>query len=148
MTSDVSTRFARPDDRATIGQLVDALAAALSEDGIPFQKTGIGAAIDSFIAQERGCAILAEDVTGPLGLVTASFNLALRYDGEYAQVEELIVCENARGKRVGAALMAAVVDAARQRGCVEIGLYAVPRNQAFYEKMGFVYAGPDMRMTL
>ena len=148
MASDFSTRFARLDDHATISQLVKALAGALSEDGIPFRPTQGHAAIDSFIAQERGCAILAEDATGPLGLVTASFNLALRYDGEYAQVEELVVLEAARGKGVGAALMTAIIEAARQRGCVEIGLYAVPRNQAFYEKMGFTYAGPDMRMTL
>ncbi len=148
MASDVSTRFVKPDDHDTISQLVDALASALSEDGIPFRTTGGRATIDNFIAQDRGCAILAEDATGPLGLVTASFNLALRYGGEYAQVEELIVLEAARGKGVGAALITAVIDAARQRGCVEIGLYAVPRNEAFYEKMGFVYAGPDMRMTL
>ncbi|MEM8645954.1 MAG: GNAT family N-acetyltransferase [Pseudomonadota bacterium] len=148
MRSDVSTRFAKPDDHQTISRLVDALAGALSEDGIPFKTTGSDASIDNFIAQDRGCAILAEDETGPLGLVTASFNLALRYGGEYAQVEELIVLEAARGKGVGATLITAVIDAARQRGCVEIGLYAVPRNQAFYEKMGFAFAGPDMRMTL
>lgn len=92
--------------------------------------------------------LLAEDESGPLGLVSASFNLALRYDGEHAQVEELIVNEAARGKDVGARLISAVVDAARARGCIETGLYAVPRNQPFYEKMGFSFAGPDMRMTL
>ncbi len=148
MAPDFSTRFAEPKDHVTISRFVDALADALSEDGIPFRTTGGRATIDNFISQERGCAILAEDATGPLGLVTASFNLALRYGGEYAQVEELIVLDAARGKGVGAALIEAIIEAARQRGCTEIGLYAVPRNQAFYEKMGFVYAGPDMRMTL
>ncbi len=83
--------------------------------------------------------LLAEDESGPLGLVSASFNLALRYDGEYAQVEELIVNEAARGKGVGARLISAVVDAARARGCIETGLYAVPLQSAILRKDGIQF---------
>ncbi|MEM7425877.1 MAG: GNAT family N-acetyltransferase [Pseudomonadota bacterium] len=148
MSESLIIRPAGEADRGAIVDLLEALTNALANDGIPFRKTENGKAISSFVANERGCVLLAEDETGTLGLVTASFNLALRYDGEYAQVEELIVTEAARGKGVGGKLVCAVIEAARERGCIEVGLYAVPRNQPFYEKMGFSYAGPDMRMTL
>ena len=147
MSETLKIRPATAKDRDAIVNLLEALTAALAEDGVPFRKTTRGEAINSFLSDERGCIFLAEDAE-ILGLVSASFNLALRYDGEYAQVEELIVTEAARGKGVGGKLLKAVIEAARRRGCVEVGLYAVPRNQPFYEKMGFTYAGPDMRMTL
>ncbi len=148
MSDQIVLRPAKEQDRQTVISLLQTLTSALANDGIPFRETENGSALSSFIAGERGCVLLAENADGVLGLVTASFNLALRCDGEYAQVEELIVAEAARGKGVGAELIGAVIQAAQARGCVEIGLYAVPRNQSFYEKMGFVYAGPDMRMTL
>ena len=148
MSDQVIIRPAAENDRRIVIELLQALTSALAHDGIPFRETGDGAAIMSFIAGERGCLFLAKEKEEVLGLVSASFNLALRYDGEYAQVEELIVTEAARGKGIGGKLIEAVIAAARKRGCIEIGLYAVPRNQPFYEKMGFTYAGPDMRMTL
>ena len=146
--TEVIIRPATEGDRIAIINLILSLKTALKNDAVPFQNTVSGDAITSFVANERGCLLLAEDKNGYLGLVSSSFNLALRYDGEYAQIEELIVKDVARGKGVGARLVAAVIEVARQRGCTEIGLYAVPRNQLFYEKMGFSVAGPEMRMTL
>ena len=148
MSGSVMTRLVNKGDLPVVGAFVDLLAKALAEDGIAFQQGVPDDLYDAYVSQLRSCAILAEDDSGPLGLVTVSFNLALRYAGEYAQVEELIVNEAARGKKVGSVLMQAAVQAARARGCAEIGLYAVERNRPFYQKMGFTYAGPEMRMTL
>jgi GNAT superfamily N-acetyltransferase len=96
----------------------------------------------------RGAALVAEDETGILGVITQSYNLAIRYGGTYAQIEELVVDEAGRGKHVGAALVQAAIAAAREHGCAEIGLYAREHNRPFYEKQGFSYVGPELRLRL
>ncbi|ETX06235.1 MAG: hypothetical protein ETSY2_18380, partial [Candidatus Entotheonella gemina] len=53
-----------------------------------------------------------------------------------------------RGRGTGALLVNAAIAEARQRGCMEIGLYAREHNVPFYEKLGFVYTGPEMRQSL
>lgn len=96
----------------------------------------------------RGRVLVAEDRGRILGVISVSYDLAIRYDGEYAQVEELVVDEAARGMNLGAALVNTAVDAARARGCGAIGLYSREHNRAFYEKLGFEYAGPELRRAL
>ena len=108
----------------------------------------IAAAWDELAASNRLCVLIAEDDTGPLGMISFSFNLALRYGGEYSQIEELIVDEAGRGKGLGALLVNEAIDRARKRGCLEMGLYARETTRAFYEKLGFVYVGPEVRMVL
>lgn len=96
----------------------------------------------------RGHVLVAEDQGRLIGVISMSYDVAIRYGGEYAQIEELLVDEAARGMSLGAALVNAAVDAARARGCGEIGLYAREHNRAFYEKLGFAYAGPELRRAL
>jgi len=103
------------------------------------------------VTGERGAIVVAEEDATILGVATVSYNLAIRYAGEYCQLEELIVDPAARGKNVGALLMESVVENARARGCAEIGLYLVERtegNQPFYEKFGFRVVGSEMRQYL
>ena len=97
---------------------------------------------------DRGAVLLAEDESGIHGLITFSYNFAIRYGGFYAQIEELAVDEAARGKHAGATLVQASIAASRKHGCKEIGLYAMPHNQPFYEKQGFEFAGPELRQPL
>ena len=52
-----------------------------------------------FLMREE--AVIAEEEEKILGMASVSFNLALRYNGEYCQLEELVVHEKARGKNVG-----------------------------------------------
>ena len=96
----------------------------------------------------RGVALVAEDESGLVGFITVSFNLAMRFGGSYAQIEELIVDERVRGQRLGARLVESAIRAGRDAGCREIGLYALERNRGFYEKLGFAYAGPELRRSL
>lgn len=106
---------------------------------------------DSLLTGERGEILVAEEDTQILGMASVSYNLAMRYGGEYCQLEELIVDPNGRGKNIGGQLMEKVVENARDRGCVEFGLYLVEsteQNQPFYEKYGFVNVGTEMRQVL
>jgi predicted N-acetyltransferase YhbS len=99
-------------------------------------------------SSDRGCVLVAVEDGIVLGVISASFNPAIRYGGNYAQVEDLVVDEAARGKQAGAALVRAIIDEARQRGCREIGLYPLHGNRPFYEKFGFTYAGDELRQRL
>jgi ribosomal protein S18 acetylase RimI-like enzyme len=97
---------------------------------------------------ERGGVLVVEEDGTVLGVITSSYNLSVRHDGGYAQVEELVVDERARGRDAGAILVRAAIEEARRRGCAEIGLYSRETTRGFYEKQGFVYAGPELRQPL
>ena len=99
----------------------------------------------------RGLVLVAQEEEVVLGLASVSFNLAMRYGGEYCQLEELIVDPAARGKNVGAALVEATLALARERGCGEYGLYLVERTESnwpFYQKFGFERVGTELRQPL
>jgi GNAT superfamily N-acetyltransferase len=95
--------------------------------------------------------VIAEENGKILGMASISFNLALRYNGEYCQLEELVVDQEARGKNVGGLLIEETLRLAKNRGCKEFGLYlleSTKHNQSFYEKYGFVVIGEEMRQSL
>lgn len=105
----------------------------------------------SHLRGERGAIIVAENDDGILGVATVSYNLTIRYGGEYCELEELIVDDSARGLNLGRILVQRTIDEAKERGCLEIGLYLVPStegNRGFYEKLGFEVIGTEMRQTL
>ena len=95
--------------------------------------------------------MVAEEDGKILGMASISFNLALRYNGEYCQLEELVVDQDARGKNVGGLLIEETLRLAKNRGCKEFGLYlleSTKHNQPFYEKYGFEKIGEEMRQSL
>lgn len=106
---------------------------------------------DLLLTSERGAILVAEESERILGMASVSYNLAMRYGGEYCQLEELIVAPEGRGKSIGGRLVETTVARARERGCAEYGLYLVEsteQNQPFYEKYGFVRVGSEMRQRL
>ena len=123
--------------------LSDATGGAMSSDA--------GDIFDLLLDGERGCVLVAEEDQELLGLASVTFNPAMRYGAEYCQLEELVVDPAARGKRVGALLVEAMLEQARQRGCAEVGAYLVAsteHNRVFYEKFGFEAVGTEMRQRL
>ena len=103
---------------------------------------------ESHLRRERGAVVVAENDDGILGIATVSYNMTIRYGGEYCELEELIVEESARGLNLGRLLVQRTIDDAKRRGCAEIGLYLVPTtegNRGFYEKLGFKVLGTELR---
>lgn len=137
------TRFAVAADE----DRVLALLAQLIEEE-PGRSRGRAAAFRRLLEGDRGIVLVAEDGSALLGVITVSFNLAVRFEHGYAQIEELIVDAEARGKNAGALLVQAAIAAARDQGCEEIGLYSREQTRGFYEKLGFRYAGPELRQAL
>ena len=141
---DIEIRLATAADESTCLALIKALTKSL-----PTPQWSV--LFQALLAGSRGEVLVAEEAGAILGVATASYNLAIRYGSEYAQLEELMVAPAARGKNVGGLLVEAVVDRARTRGCFEIGLYlleATERNRPFYEKYGFRHVGSEMRQRL
>ena len=145
----VSIRKATAKDESNVRTLLKLLLTDTLIDGETVDRAeAAGSAYRALLTEDRGAVLIAEDESGFLGCITFSYNLAIRYGGEYAQIEELIVNDSARGKKVGAALVQSSIDAARSRGCKEIGLYAMEHNVPFYEKQGFSYVAPELRQRI
>ena len=143
----INIRLAQPDDEQQCSELLDVLAVATSDSNNTFDSN----TFNKLISNERGSLVIAEEEGKILGMASISFNLALRYNGEYCQLEELVVHQEARGKNVGGLLIEETLRLATNRGCNEFGLYlleSTKHNQSFYEKYGFVVIGEEMRQSL
>jgi|TARA_B100000586_G_scaffold256326_1_gene219104 ribosomal protein S18 acetylase RimI-like enzyme len=143
----VIVRLAKSEDQNRCLELLDVLAKATSDQHEIFDLE----TFENLISNERGSLVVAEENGSVLGMASISFNLALRYNGEYCQLEELVVDQEARGKNVGGLLIEETIKLAKKRGCKEYGLYileSTKHNQGFYEKYGFVKVGEEMRQPL
>jgi len=132
------------------GACLELLATLSSTTGSKFD----GRVADSFeqlLDKKRGEIVVALEGATILGMATVSYNLAMRYGGEYCQLEELIVTPEARGKNIGGLLVQRTINNAKSRGCADYGLYlmeSTEHNRPFYEKYGFVAVGTEMRQRL
>ncbi len=146
----ITIRSAEIGDKERCLELLAALGAATgSSSGDRIDAAGD--VFEQLVGGRRGRIILAEEKDVVLGMATVSYNLAVRYGGEYCQLEELIVDAAARGKNVGGQLVQKTIDDARERGCAEYGLYlmeSTERNRPFYAKYGFKAVGTEMRQRL
>ena len=143
----VNIRLAKLEDQLRCSELLNVLAKATSGSKEIFDTE----TFKDLISNERGSLLIAEESKKILGMASISFNLALRYNGEYCQLEELVVDQDARGKNVGGLLIEETLRLAKNRGCKEFGLYlleSTKHNQPFYEKYGFVKIGEEMRQSL
>lgn len=118
---------------------------------------GALAAFEELVADpDAGVVVVATGEGGEVvGVLGASYQLAVHTGGRYALVQELWVAPGERGGGTGAALVDAAARAARERGIttLEVGLprpafAAFERTRAFYEGCGFEHVGPRMRKEL
>ena len=143
----VIVRLAKLEDQQRCSELLNVLAKATSDSHEIFDSE----TFEHLISNERGSLVVAEKSGKVLGMASISFNLALRYNGEYCQLEELVVDQDARGKNIGGLLIEETLRLAKNRGCKEAELYVLDstkHNQTFYEKYGFVKIGEEMRQSL
>ena len=144
----ISIRTAAADD---MDRCVELLFLARSAPEDPAE--GERAVFQRLLDHERGevfVAVDGDDAGRVVGMATVSYNLAMRYRGEYCQLEELFVEPAARGRNAGGLLVQHSITHARERGCAEYGLYidATERTRPFYERYGLAVVGPELRMRL
>lgn len=105
------------------------------------------------IAADRNNALLVWDEDGNIaGCLQLTFIPGLSRHGSWrAQVEAVRVGREYRGKQIGEKMMAAVVEAARARGCGLLQLTTDKQRvdaHRFYQRLGFVASHEGMKLKL
>ena len=161
MTASAQTPRARVRARVRNASAADATAVAeavatlLCELGAtPPPRSAMETAARAVIADaESGAVLVAEDGDGLLvGVLAASWPLAVHAGGSYGLIQDLWVDPAWRSAGTGAELVEAFSDLAARRGAsrVEVG---IPRDdfpmlaatRRFYERSGFDVVGARMR---
>jgi GNAT superfamily N-acetyltransferase len=147
--------------RGAAGEDVAKVAAAVAEllvelGGTPPDAAAMQAATRALIADRDAGAVLVADAGGALvGVLAASWQTAIHVPGRYALIQDLWVHPTSRSQAIGAALLAALFELAREARIerVEVGLphesfAGLTATEAFYRQNGFTTQGPRMRMVL
>lgn len=148
-------RPAVPDDAPAVSAAVAELLRELG--ATPPEPAAMEAAAGALLADASAGAVLvavAGEDQRVVGVLAASWQLALHVPGPYGLIQDLWVDAAWRDRGVGAALVAALLDAATARGIgrVEVG---VPRDgfpglaatRRFYERCGFAFVGARLRWS-
>ncbi len=138
--------------------LVDAVSELLLEIGGKPPSSGKMAAAARALLADRaaGTILVAEgEAHELLGLLSASWQMALHIPGPYGLIQDLWVKDARRSDGIGAALVDALLRAARERGIarIEVGLprpgfVGLERTAAFYAGQGFEPLGTRMRRVI
>jgi GNAT superfamily N-acetyltransferase len=147
-------RGARHADVEAVALAVNALLLELG--GTPPPRSSMQEVVRTLIDTPDAGTVLVADADGELvGVLAASWQLAIHAPGAYALIQDLWVHGAWRGQAVGAGLLRKLYELASGRGFarVEVGL---PREsfaqfdatEAFYRGNGFEPNGPRMRRVL
>ena len=140
-----SVRLATLADESAVFALLPALMEGEPVARPPIEQSSAARAVyRDLVTSTRGSVLVFEVDGEVLGVITSSYVSAIRYGGEYARLEELIVDDKTRGTGAGMALLRAAIAEARRHGCSLITLYSREHTRAFYEKAGFRYSGPEL----
>jgi GNAT superfamily N-acetyltransferase len=145
---------AGPLDREVVLDLVERLLADL--EGKPAEFAGIDRArvvADLEAAGDRWTAFLAREGGREVGVLTVTEHVAVYAGGRYGAIDELYVAPGLRSAGVGARLVAAARAHGVARGWRRLDVTAPPgeaweRSVRFYERLGFVFTGPKLRLDL
>ncbi len=150
-----SIRTARPSDFPAVLTLVEALLAELGEEGDEAGALDRDRLVKAWgELGEAHVALLAEASDGIIvGIMTLAESFALYANGPYGVINEMIVAPDHRSSGVGAALIAAAIRHGRSRSWRRIDVTAPEsprwaRTRRFYEKQGFHFTGPKLKLLL
>jgi GNAT superfamily N-acetyltransferase len=154
--SAVSWNIRRAGHADTPGVVIAAQELLLELGATPPQARALEQTVRELLDDDGAGAVLVactdRDVIGLLG---ASWQVAVHVPGEYATIQDLWVHQAWRSRSVGRELVAALVDVCGARGIVRIDV-GLPRDsfralgatEAFYLDNGFAPVGPRMRRVL
>jgi len=140
----MTIRHATPDDHDLLRELWEEFEAELGHE--PYQReTWEEAWEDLSVTVAEGVALVAEDDGRPVGFVFCVLGDRGRHT---AHVTDIYVRPEARGRGIGRALLAELVEPAREAGLAHVSLEVLMRNseaRRLYERLGF--APVDMFMV-
>ena len=131
----VTILLAGPDDASALTLALERLVPQLSRSNPP----PTGQEVVAMLSSSAISQFMARDETGAIvGVATlAVFRIPT---GLRAWIEDVITDEAARGQGVGEALTRAMLERARQLGCVTVDLTSRPSREAanrLYQRIGF-----------
>jgi GNAT superfamily N-acetyltransferase len=144
-------------DLPIVLDLVGELLAELGEEGDEFtgtDATKLLADATESLRSGRFLALLARDDRGaPLGVLTLSVSFAIYAGGEYGVIDEMYVRPDVRCQGVGGRLAHEAVSIARDKGWFRLDVTAPEalrhqRAREFYERSGFEFTGPKLRLLV
>ena len=88
-----------------------------------------------------------------LGILTLSTAFAIYANGEYGVIDEMYVAPGHRSEGIGALLVNTAAAFGRKQGWTRLDVTAPEserweRTRRFYEKQGFVFTGPKLKLLL
>jgi GNAT superfamily N-acetyltransferase len=153
--SDLIIRRAEERDLPLVLDLVEQLLRELGEEGDELGELQSEAVLSQWRSLgDRTVALLAETPVGEaVGVVTVVETFAIYANGQYGIINEMYVAPNHRSAGVGARLIEEVVALGRARGWSRIDVTAPEsprweRTRSFYEKQGFAFTGPKLKVLL
>jgi GNAT superfamily N-acetyltransferase len=118
----------------------------------PALETAVHELIDD---DHAGVVLIARAGDQIVGVLAASWQLAIHVPGRYATIQDLWVHPSWRSRAIGAELIDALVELAREREMarIEVGLPresfgAIDATAAFYLRNDFAPLGPRMRRII
>jgi GNAT superfamily N-acetyltransferase len=140
---DPTIRDARPAD-------ADAIARLLTQLGYPSDAEAVESRLDRLLIV--GDRVVVAELDGVVvGLAHLQVTPAIERDRPAAKVGALVVDEAHRGHGIGRALIEAMDEEARRRGCELLFLTTSERRDdahAFYERVGLEHTGRRYGRTL
>jgi len=152
----VSWNVGRAGHADTLGVVVAAQELLLELGATPPPAQALAQTVRELLDDDgAGALLVARTDRDVIGLLGASWQLAIHVPGQYATIQDLWVHPAWRSRSVGRELVTALVDACRARGItrIEVGLprdgfRALEATEAFYLDNGFTPLGPRMRRVL
>lgn len=132
----------RPAVRAEQPRLVPLSAAFFAEDGVATPQTAIAKNLDLMMADLRARIFVVEEAGAVMALASVSLHVGVEF-GVAAEIEDLSVAPEARGRGWARRLLAVAFDWARAEGAVEVLIVITPEAEAdqglsaFYRRFGF-----------
>jgi ribosomal protein S18 acetylase RimI-like enzyme len=125
-------RPARASDAAALAPLLDQL-------GYPLAAADVARVLRELLGDPAHLVLVAEE-DRVVGFVNANFRPQLHHLAPVGTIDELVVDEGFRGRRIGEQLVEAVLEEARRRGAdvVEVTTHERrERARRFYKRCGF-----------
>jgi GNAT superfamily N-acetyltransferase len=158
MSASATSTHVRAATREDLPAIVAAVGELLSELGSkPPSTSEMLQTAQALLEDPRLGALLVAETGGEngvpvIGVLSASYQLALHVPGRYALIQDLWVHPSWRGRSVGRELLAGLFELARGQGMAraEVGLpresfAGIRATEAFYVDNGFEHLGPRMR---
>jgi GNAT superfamily N-acetyltransferase len=123
------------------GECAKLLLPQLAEHGTEASRVSLTKVLENIVSDgSHGFLLLAQDSRRVVGVAYVAIILSAEHCGKVGWLEELYVAPEDRSKGIGAALLTAVIERARELGIVAIDLEvdaAHGRAELLYRRFGF-----------